>query len=95
MDKEFKISYVMTYSWESIEEIVTARSHTDFSKPGSHSVRQDPERYNHLRIKDQGVLLFLSFRSSSKGGRGIKYRWNNKGVGDPEAKQGAIHMGWG
>lgn len=67
MDKEFKIIYVMTYSWESKEEIGTARSHTDFSKPGSHSVRQDPERYNRLRIKDQWVLLSLSFSSSSKG----------------------------
>lgn len=67
MDKEFKIIYVMPYSWESREEIGRARSHTDFSKPGSHSVRQDPERYNRLRIKDQWVLLSLSFSSSSKG----------------------------
>lgn len=57
----------MTYSWESIEETGTARSHTDFPKPGYHSVRQDPERYNRLRIKDQWVLLSLSFSSSSKG----------------------------
>lgn len=56
MDRDFKISYVMTYSWESREEIVKARGQANFQTRISLSKAgpRDTVKYRDNWTQNQG-----------------------------------------